>query len=59
VGICNPEEGFVTPATQHDALVWLSGSAYDVVFDMARTVIRAPCWKGQVEGRDLKLGIPA
>ena len=33
-------EGFVMPATQHDALVWMSGSAYDVVFDMARTVIR-------------------
>jgi porphyrinogen peroxidase len=32
-------EGFVMPATQHDALVWLSGSAYDVVFDMARNVI--------------------
>jgi porphyrinogen peroxidase len=33
-------EGFVMPATQHDALVWLSGSAYDVVFDMGRAVIR-------------------
>ena len=33
-------EGFVMPGTQHDALVWLSGSAYDVVFDMARSVIR-------------------
>lgn len=33
-------EGFVMPATQHDALVWMSGSAYDVVFDMANTVIR-------------------
>jgi putative iron-dependent peroxidase len=32
-------EGFVMPATQHDALVWLSGSAYDVIFDMARDVI--------------------
>jgi porphyrinogen peroxidase len=32
-------EGFVMPATQHDALVWLSSSAYDVVFDMARAVI--------------------
>jgi putative iron-dependent peroxidase len=32
-------EGFVMPATQHDAVVWLSGSAYDVLFDMARTVI--------------------
>ena len=33
-------EGFVMPATQHDALVWLSGSAYDVLFDMARSVIQ-------------------
>ena len=33
-------EGFVMPSTQHDALVWLSGSAYDVVFDMARSVIQ-------------------
>jgi putative iron-dependent peroxidase len=33
-------EGFVMPATQHDALIWLSGSAYDVVFDMARSVVR-------------------
>ena len=32
-------EGFVMPATQHDAVVWLSASAYDVVFDMARSVI--------------------
>ena len=32
-------EGFVMPATQHDALVWMSGSTYDVIFDMARTVI--------------------
>jgi putative iron-dependent peroxidase len=33
-------DGFVMPATQHDALVWLSGSAYDVIFDMARSVVR-------------------
>jgi putative iron-dependent peroxidase len=32
-------EGFVMPNTQHDALVWLSGSAYDVIFDMARSVV--------------------
>src|ERR1700722_14140251 len=32
-------EVFVMPSTQHDALVWLSGSAYDVIFDMARTVV--------------------
>ena len=33
-------EGFVMPSTQHDALVWLSGSAYVVIFDMARSVVR-------------------
>jgi len=32
-------EGFVMPATQHDAVLWLSGSAYDVVFDAARGAI--------------------
>ena len=32
-------EGFVMPCTQRDALVWLSGSGYDVLFDMARSVI--------------------
>jgi putative iron-dependent peroxidase len=32
-------DGFTMPATQHDAVVWLSGSAYDIVFDMARSVI--------------------
>src|ERR1700761_1839063 len=56
-------EGFVMPATQHDALVWLSGSAYDIVFDMARSLIRAlagraslkaesSCWSYQHD-RDL------
>jgi porphyrinogen peroxidase len=33
-------EGFVMPSTQHDALVWLSGSTYDVLFDMARSVLQ-------------------
>jgi putative iron-dependent peroxidase len=32
-------EGFVMPATQHNAPVWLSGSTDDVLFDMARSVI--------------------
>jgi putative iron-dependent peroxidase len=27
------------PGTQHDAMVWLSGSAYDVIFDMARSIV--------------------
>ena len=34
-------EGFVMPATQHDAVLWLSGSAYDVLFDTGRAVIAA------------------
>jgi porphyrinogen peroxidase len=33
-------DGFTMPCTQHDAVVWLSGSAYDVIFDMARSVVR-------------------
>lgn len=32
-------ESFVMPATQHDAVLWLSGSAYDVVFDVAHAAI--------------------
>ncbi len=32
-------EKFVMPATQHDAVLWLSGSAYDVVFDIAHQAI--------------------
>jgi porphyrinogen peroxidase len=32
-------DDYVMPATQHDAVLWLSGSAYDVVFDVARNAI--------------------
>jgi putative iron-dependent peroxidase len=32
-------DGFVMPATQHDAVLWLSGGAYDVIFDVARAAI--------------------
>jgi porphyrinogen peroxidase len=32
-------DDFVMPATQHDAVLWLSGSAYDVVFEVARNAI--------------------
>jgi putative iron-dependent peroxidase len=32
-------DGFTMPATQHDALLWLAGSTYDVVFDEARKSI--------------------
>jgi putative iron-dependent peroxidase len=34
-------EGYTMPATQHDAVLWLSGSAYDVVFETAREAIAA------------------
>jgi putative iron-dependent peroxidase len=34
-------DGYGMPATQHDAVLWLSGSAYDVVFDTARAAIAA------------------
>ena len=33
--------GFSMPATQHDAVLWISGSAYDVVFDVSRQAIAA------------------
>jgi porphyrinogen peroxidase len=32
-------DGFAMPATQHDAVLWLSGSTYDVVFEVARKAI--------------------
>jgi putative iron-dependent peroxidase len=34
-------DGFTMPATQHDAVLWLSGGAYDVIFDTARAAIAA------------------
>jgi porphyrinogen peroxidase len=34
-------DGFAMPATQHDAVLWISGSAYDVVFDVGRAAISA------------------
>jgi putative iron-dependent peroxidase len=33
--------GFVMPATQHDAVLWISGGSYDVVFDVGRAAIAA------------------
>lgn len=32
-------DGYVIPGTQHDAVLWLSGSSYDVVFDETRQAI--------------------
>jgi putative iron-dependent peroxidase len=34
-------DAYRLPATQHDAVLWLSGSAYDVIFDTAREAIAA------------------
>ncbi len=34
-------DGFVMPATQRDAVLWLSGAEYDVIFDVARAAIAA------------------
>jgi porphyrinogen peroxidase len=39
-GLAGPD-GFTMPATQRDAVLWLSGSAYDVVFETARATIAA------------------
>ena len=33
--------GYVLPATQHDVVIWLTGSGYDVVFDLSRAVVVA------------------
>ena len=32
-------DGFLMPATQRDAVLWISGSAYDVVFDVSRAAM--------------------
>ena len=34
-------DGYELPATQHDVLLWVAGSAYDVVFDVCRSAIYA------------------
>lgn len=34
-------DDYLMPATQHDAVLWLSGSAYDVIFDTVREAIAA------------------
>ena len=34
-------DGYVLPATQHDAVVWLTGASYDVIFDLSHGVTAA------------------
>jgi putative iron-dependent peroxidase len=41
-------DGFVMPATQHDAVLWISGGAYDVVFDVSRAAIAALAAAGTI-----------
>ena len=41
-------DGYVMPASQHDAVLWLSGSVYDVIFDTARAAIAALAGLGSV-----------
>ena len=41
-------DGYVMPATQHDAVLWVSGSAYDVIFDVARSAMAAVAGLGRV-----------
>ena len=33
--------GYVLPATQHDVVLWLTGSGYDTVFDLSRGIATA------------------
>ena len=34
-------EGYIVRATQHDAVMWLTGAEYDVVFEPSRGLVRA------------------
>ncbi len=50
-------DGFTMPAMQHDALLWLAGAAYDVVFDEARA--RSRRWpRSRRSRRGLELALP-
>ena len=40
--------GYVLPATQHDVVIWLTGAAYDVVFDLSRGVVTELAGVGQL-----------
>ena len=34
-------DGYAMPGTQHDLVMWLAGSDYDVVFDLSRAIVKA------------------
>jgi len=48
--------GYVLPATQHDVVIWLTGSGYDVVFDLSREVVTH--LTGQAELKHEMVGWP-
>lgn len=33
--------GYTLAATQHDVVIWLTGAAYDVIFDLSRSIVAA------------------
>jgi porphyrinogen peroxidase len=33
------KQGYTLAATQHDVVIWLTGAAYDVVFDLSRSIV--------------------
>ena len=45
-------------ATQHDVVIWLTGAAYDVVFDLSRDVVTRPRGTGRPRPRDDRLAVP-
>lgn len=36
-------DGYTMPATQHDAVMWVAGAGYDVVFDVTSAIVEALC----------------
>jgi putative iron-dependent peroxidase len=52
-------DGFEMPGTQHDAVLWLSGASYDVIFDAARNALAWLKNLGDPGRRDVVLALPA
>ena len=50
--------GYTLPATQRDIVVWLTGAAYDVVFDVSRGVVVGARVARDPGGRDGRLAVP-
>ena len=42
--------GQVFPATQHDVVLWLTGAAYDVLFDLSRGIVSALAGVAELAG---------